>query len=427
MSKQDHHNEASMVGARRRLCSVLFGSMLLVVGCASGTTTQTATKKSAKTEIKSSAAELSARNQSLLALYSAEVETAADKIMSQSPSPDARRQALVWKAEAIPVMQTSLLNTDPVAAVLDTWAFLYQMAAYMEQPLVKQALGTSHSVVAQTIKNMQGEMERRVLVAAPTANIAALREKVSAWAQAHPIQDSLAGRPSADPDVIRKVGGPELGTMASIKALEESLGGLEARLNSYNAYLPKQARWQAELMLSDLSRDPQVGAAMSKAAVISNALEKTSATVEHLPELVGETRTAVLADVDRQRQATEAFLRQERLDSFDSLNRERIAMVAALRSERLAGTADLRGERQIVLDAIRSDEVAATNEINATVEKSLKDLDARSRSLIDHFFVRALELVLITLVLCALVGWFLLRRFAARRPERGERVYDRAA
>jgi hypothetical protein len=80
-----------------------------------------------------------------------------------------------------------------------------------------------------------------------------------------------------------------------------------------------------------------------------------------------------------------------------------------------------------VLDAIHSDEVAATNQINATVEKSLKDLDARSRSLIDHFFVRALELVLLTLALCALVGWFLLRRFAVRRPERSGRVYDRAA
>jgi hypothetical protein len=397
------------------------------LGCASGTTTQTATKKSAKTDIKSSAAELSSRNQSLLAVYSAEVEAAADKIMSQSSSPDARRQALVWKAEAIPVMQTTLLNTDPVAAILDTWAFLYQMAAYTEQPLIKQGLGPSHSVVAETIKNMQGEMERRILVAAPTANIPALRERVSAWAQAHPIQDSLAGRPSADPDVIRKVGGSELGTMASIKAMEESLGDLAARLNAYNAYLPKQARWQAELTLSDLSRDPQVSAAMSKAAAISDSLEKTSATVEDLPELVGETRTAVMADVDRQRQATEAFLRQERLDSFDSLNRERIAMVAALRSERLAGTADLRGERQIILDAIHNDEVAAMNEINGTVDKSLKDLDARSRSLVDHFFVRALELVLITLALCALVGWFLLRRFAVRRPERGERVYDRAA
>jgi hypothetical protein len=401
--------------------------MLLVGGCASGTTTKTATKRSAKTDIQSSALELSARNQSLLASYSGEVEAAADKIISESPSPDARRQALLWKAEAIPVMQTTLLNNDPVAAVLDTWAFFDQMSAYMERPLVQQAFGASHAVVTETIKNMQAEMERRVLVAAPSANIANLRVKVASWAQAHPIQNGLAGRPSADPDVIRKIGASELGTMASIKALEESLGDLTARLNSYNAYLPKQARWQAELTLSDLSRDPQVSAAMSKAAVISNVLEKTSAAVDNLPELAGQARAAVMADVDRERLATQAFLRQERLETIDSVNQERIATIAALRAERLAATADLRGERQIVLDALHNDELEGTNAFNATAQKSIQDLDARSRGMIDHFFVRALELLLLMLVVGSLVAWFLMRRFAPGRPERVERRYDRAA
>ena len=84
-----------------------------------------------------SAAELSSRNQSLLTLYSSEIEGAADKIILESPSPVARREALVWKAEAIPVLQTSLLNTDPVVAVADTWAFIFQMNAYLEKPMVK--------------------------------------------------------------------------------------------------------------------------------------------------------------------------------------------------------------------------------------------------------------------------------------------------
>jgi hypothetical protein len=56
-----------------------------------------------------------------------------------------------------------------------------------------------------------------------------------------------------------------------------------------------------------------------------------------------------------------------------------------------------------------------------------KDLDTRSRGLIDHLFVRALQLVLLTLILCSVAAWILLRRFSARRPERGERLHDRAA
>jgi hypothetical protein len=88
--------------------------MLLVpVYMSAGNTKKTSSYKTAK-NVKTPAAELSSRNQNLLALYSAEVETAADKIISGSPSPAARRQALVWKAEAIPVMQSSLLTKTPL-------------------------------------------------------------------------------------------------------------------------------------------------------------------------------------------------------------------------------------------------------------------------------------------------------------------------
>jgi hypothetical protein len=293
--------------------------MLLALGCVSGGSTRKASTVKTTKNVESSVPELSSRNQSLLALYSAEVETAADKVILESSSPEARRQALVWKAEAIPVMQTSLLNTDPIAAVLDTWAFIFQMAAYVERPALKQTLGEFHPVVAETIKNMDAEMERVVQLGAPTANVAGLRQKVVAWAEAHPIQASLAGRQSADPDVIRKAELSDLGTMASIKALGESLGDLTARLDSYNAYLPKQARWQAELLLSDVTRDPQVSAALSNFVVLSNTAMKVSSSMDRMPELVGEARGAVKADIEGQRLSAQAFLRQERLQTIDAL------------------------------------------------------------------------------------------------------------
>ena len=105
------------------LCCLVCGLMLSEVGCLSGGTTRKASSAKFAKHVTSSVPELSSRNRSLLAIYSAEVETAADEIILKSPSPATRRQALAWKAEAIPVLQTSLLNTDPVAAVLDTWTF----------------------------------------------------------------------------------------------------------------------------------------------------------------------------------------------------------------------------------------------------------------------------------------------------------------
>lgn len=245
MLRQGQHPKTSIRVVQLFSCAAC-ALALLTQACMSGKSTRKASSLKSTNNVQSSAPELSSWNQSMLALYSAEIEVAADRIISESPSPAAQRQALVWKAEAIPVMQTCLLNTDPVAAVLDTWAFIFQMTAFMERPALKQKLGESYPVVAETLRNMDAEMEQLVRLGAPTANVADLRQRVGAWAEAHPIQASLVGRQSADPDVIRKVGQSDLGLTTSIKTLAEGLGDFTARLDSYNVYLPKQARWQAD-------------------------------------------------------------------------------------------------------------------------------------------------------------------------------------
>lgn len=411
---------------RPQLYCLLFALMVSLCGCASRTTRKTSSIKSIKS-VESSAAELSAQNQSLLGRYSAEIETAADQIIFESPSAPTRRQALVWKAEAIPALQRSLLNTDPLAAALDAWAFIMQMTAYMDRPAVRKGWGEFYPVVVETLKRMDTEMEQLMKAAAPSANIAIVRQKVGAWAQAHPIETGLAGRNSADAELIRRTEQSDLGTVASVKAIAEGIGDITARLDSYNAYLPKQARWQAELLLSDLGQDPQVSAAMSNVAALSRTLEKASGSMENLPGAARQLHEAVLEDVDGQRLLVQAFLRQERLETLAALKQERIATVAELRSERLAATADLQKERQIVLEALHAEGAAGLRDLDTAREKAMEDFDARARGLIDHFYVRALELVLLTMVLCALAAWVLLRRFTVRRRDRGERLYDRAA
>jgi hypothetical protein len=426
MSMLRDHNPKKMVPATRWFCCMLCGFLLLAPApMCSGQTRKTSSYKSAK-NVKSSAAEFSSRNESLLARYSAEVETAADKIISGSSSPAARRQALVWKVEAIPIMQTSLLNTDPIAAVLDTWAFLFQMTAFMEQPTLKQTMGNSYPVVAETLRNMEAEMERLIESVAPKANLADLRQRVRGWADAHPIEDSLASRQSADPDVIRKVGQANLGTMASIKALAESMGDLSARLDSYNLYLPKEARWQAELFLLDLQRDPQVSAAVSYLGSLANTAAKIENQRLSAQEFVRQERLQTLDNLQQQRVATITALHAERLGASADLHAERLGATADLHAERLGATADLRRERETVLSALRDDETAIMNDIKVTSEQDIKILGTEGHELINQIFWRAVELMLLTLALSSLV-WILLRRFSARRPDRAERRFQRVA
>ncbi len=308
-------------------------------------------------------------------------------------------------------MQTSLLNPDPVAAVLDTWAFIFQMTAYMERPATKQKMGKSYPVVVETLRNMEAEMEQLILTAAPTANVADLRHRVGAWAEAHPIQASLTGRQSVDPDVIRKVGQSDLGIQTSIKTLAEGLGDLTDRLDSYNVYLPKQARWQAELLLTDFTHDPQISTALSNIAVLSDSAREATSSIDRMPDLVNQTRDGLTANVASQRLSAQAFLEEERIKTLYALQQERIATMAGMDGERLAATADFRVERQAALETLRGQEIAVMSQFEALRAKTIQDLDAKGRGLIDYIFLRTLELMLLMMVLCAVVIWVLLRQF----------------
>jgi PBP1b-binding outer membrane lipoprotein LpoB len=418
-------------GATRHLafCALLVLAVV-ICGCSLGKTRKEASVKAAK-NVNSSAAELSARNQSLLGMYSAEIESAADKIMFESPTTDGRRQALAWKAEAIPILQNTMLKTDPVAAMVDTWAFVYQMKNYFQQPALKTQLGQLQPVAVDTVSRMDAQMEQLVRTAAPTADIADMRKRIESWAAEHPIQRGLPGRESMDAELIDRVGKSDLGPVASVRALEQGMGDLTARLDAYNVYTPKQARWQAELLLSDLGQDPHVATAMSSLGAISDAAGKASGNIDRMPELMQQARAAVLADVQGQRLAVQDFVDQQRALTLSALQQERIATLAALNGERLGATSDLRGERQVVLAALHNEQVEAMNSIRGMSEATLKEVDNRGRSLIDHFFVRALELILLTLVLLAIGAWLLLRQFTrspGRRDEdRPERVVYRAA
>lgn len=409
---------------RLGLLGLLLVTMLTLSACLSGGTRKASSVKPAK-NLKSSATELSSQNQSLLGIYCAEIEAAADKIISDSPSIAAQRQALTWKAEAIPAIQASLLNPDPLAAVLDTWVFLFQMRTYMDRPSIKDAFGEFYPVVTATISHMDTEMEQLIRTAAPAANIADLHAKVYAWATDRPIRAGLAGRQSVDPELIRIAGKAGMGMGAVLENIEERLGDITARLDVYNVYLPKQARWQAELLLSDISQDPQVEAAKSNLASLSGTLANTASRMDQLPEFMNQARVAMRSDVNEQRLGAQDFLRNERLETLDALHRERVDTVAELRNERLAATEDIRGERRAVLEGLNDQEQAIIKDLNTTSEKIIEDVDTRSRHLIDHFFLRALELVLFTILLCSFLGWILLRWFVTRYDVRP--VMKRAA
>jgi hypothetical protein len=290
----------------------------------------------------------------------------------------------------------------------------------MEQPAIKDGLGPFSQVPPEALRTMESEMEQLVRSAAPSADIEDIRRRVRTWASEHPIQAGLSGRKSADSDLIHSTYEGDLGALSSLRALQEGLGDIAARLDSYNSYLPKQARWQAELLANDLSRDPALGMAASNFAILAKAAQQTAGNLDRIPQMAGKARQLAIADVEQQRQAAQFFLTGERERLADEMTQQRIDAFADLRGERLAATADLRAERQIVIDAVHAEEVGAMSDLREFSQQTLNDFDRRSSRLADHFFWRGVELVLLTLALSFTGAWILLQRFSSRTGIKGK-------
>ena len=59
------------------------------------------------------------------------LESAADSIRTASPDVDVRRNALLLKISAIPLIQEAALRTDPVIAVVDLYGLTIQLSNYL--------------------------------------------------------------------------------------------------------------------------------------------------------------------------------------------------------------------------------------------------------------------------------------------------------
>jgi hypothetical protein len=172
----------------------------------------------------------------------------------------------------------------------------------------------------------------------------------------------------------------------------------------YADFLPKQARWQAELLLLAAAETGPVARSLEDLSVAAQAAGRVAQTAE--------TASGLL---ERERQAAHEIVRQERTEALRDVDRMRVATLDDLRQERVA-----------VVQALRDERVALSTALQDTAETSVRGIDQMLRErtaevpqwcgqLIEHAYRRCLQLCLVggaALVLCLLL-WTL-----RVRPER---------
>jgi hypothetical protein len=364
-------------------------------------------------DLEVSADELRIRVRAMAGRFSGLLVESADRMMASTDDPEARRIALNWKVHGIPAMQTALFQPDPLAAAVDSWAFIEQIKNFL---VSDDAAHFPDAVLTESlalVTRMEEEIEALGRQITSPEGFERTRERITAWAAEHPITGSLATRPTTVQELAKFTAETSPGLREAVGVLTVGLDDIWARLDVYSNYLPKQARWEAELLIDEMTRGHDLGTVLADLGRITDSIDRIADTVETAPNLVSEERKAILAVLHAERVAAFEALGAELTRAFEFLNDERVETIeSSLRSERLATMEYLTAERELVLAALRGERAMAMRELEAIVGGLAEDAMIR---VVDHAFLRLLQLLSIVLIVGIIV--VLLARGFLRRGE----------
>ena len=304
--------------------------------------------------------ELRVRVRALVGPYVGALEAAADEAAVRCPDPIVRQNALAWKIQAVPLAQDALLQADPLVALVDGWAYAVQLRNLLGGEAGADALGACTAAAASSMRRL-AEAARAIAVEVAGRDVTRADRLVERWAYEHPLRALLAPRATVAAALATATTRKELGALAAVGTIVETLDDLTTRIAAYRETILKEARWTGELAVAQAGASDLAARAAEDAARLALAADRMGALVERIPAL---------------------------------LEREREAAVAAVRGERVAVLADLDRQRTETLRAMRSETETVFGRMDGLSRGAIDEASARAERIVDRAFLRTAELVL---------------------------------
>lgn len=228
-------------------------------------------------------------------IFTGVVEKAADEIAEEADDPDVLRNALRWKIQAVPEAQLAGLRLAPVAGIMDLWTFSVQMHLFFAVGAGREVFGEQQELAVRASQRLRDEMADVARHAVDPEQFEATEQRITDWAEDHPLESLTFARDSIIPDFAEASRRSE-DVFGSMGTIEDVAVAGEASLAILAASLPRQARWQAELVLHEMLRGEE-------GRTLLLAAEEASELMGEVPELV-ETSINALRDTARSERET---------------------------------------------------------------------------------------------------------------------------
>jgi hypothetical protein len=357
-----------------------------------------------KASVTVSAAELRARVNDLADLFMGRLEETADRIRAETQDRTVRRRALAFKIDAVAAVYTAAYHADPLAAGIDVWSLAFQIDQYLNAGAGRDAFGLEQPLARKAARDLLAEADAvfRGIVVHPD-DFTRARARVEGWTKTHPIGQTLSSRPSVAA-LAAEMRSDERDAFVAVGAVSDTLENLSERLNMYAVQLPKQARWQAELLVSDMAGERGMEGALGDVHEIGAAARRANDLLGDVPVALGAAGS-IRELVAAERRAALEGVNAQRLHTLEYVTAERLAVVAALREERIAVAAALHQER-----------IETLTEVDGITSRDIETSLAGLRDLVDYTLWRVAALLLLLMAFATTFGVVAYRLTIGRRP-----------
>jgi hypothetical protein len=367
----------------------LLAASVLAAGCVTTASPRRSELQEKAAAGSASAAELRTRVYEAAERLGGILEVAADEVRSKSSDPTVRRRALRWKADGILALYAAAFRPDPFMGALDLWVLVEQMDFFFADGDGESFFGAEQPIARAAIQQMLALCDEvATAVAGSPASLDRWRTEVQEFARAHPVQGAFSTRSTAASELARFLGQENSGAFAAVGKATETLSDITLRLDSYSTLMPKEMRWQGELLIGEVLGRENLGATLDDIDALGGAGKRIDEVLSTLPEM---GRAAIVP--------IRELIDQEREDLLGAVDRQIVAMTGFIASERQAALDAVRAEREAAFESLSRERAAALAEIDAISKRSVDAAGQRARDVVDHLFWRILVLLVAATVL----------------------------
>ena len=362
----------------------------------------------------------------LVLQFSSEVEQAADQIIAANESSRTHKNALLWKTNGIASGFQASSRRDALGSYFDLWILNKQSLALFRHPADPPLFGESQTVAIAACERIESSMTDVLNMIGDDLPIK--EDFARNFASDFPIDNLYFNRASITAHYTQYIDQIEVGQRELLEVvgdLDDQLDQLQRLSSMYAEFLPKQARWNGELMVLETLQSTAVTAPLQDMSLAANGVARIADTTQSLPQLVERERNLLHDAISEERELTLFAIDRMRMETVGQMQRERIAVMT-----------DLGGERNAVLQAIQQERIAATKDMAHFGSQALEQLDRsfdakiitaadQGRELIDHAFTRFVQALVVLLPLSLLLFYVLRRRKADSEDVIDEAVEER--